>query len=162
MYVIQDKETQNYLSTRSFWTMDGISWELYEYTGKLGTEFYSTFKNATEALNEQFNNASGLNRQLHIIEVDMNNLPFGEEVFIVNTISELQKALDTRDVDSINHLMSTIYPDYSSDRVRVLIAYNEECDIKAKDLIKFRKNYPNTPYMALFCFAEKDIKAFCR
>lgn len=80
----------------------------------------------------------------------------------LNTEFLLQQALDKKDTVAINQLMATIYPDYNKRQVNVLIAYNEECNIKAIDLINFKVNYPNAKYMALFCFEAEDVKKYCK
>ena len=73
----------------------------------------------------------------------------------------LQLALDNRDCDRINDLMVQLYTDYHKDYLRAIIAYNEECNIKAEDLIKFKILYPKVKFNALFCFTEERVKELC-
>lgn len=83
MFVIQDKETRNYLSQMSFQLADkeGMDWLYITYTGKLGTRFYATKKRAEEVLDilSVYNLESGANKKLHIINIDECNLPIGEQ-----------------------------------------------------------------------------------
>jgi len=54
------------------------------YKGKIGTKFYATKENAQKVLNilQEYNEQSGLNRQLQIVEVDTDLLPIGDRVSI--------------------------------------------------------------------------------
>lgn len=85
MLVIQDAESEKYLSERSFWTMDGINWSLFAYTGKLGASFFSSADGAGATLErlQECNKKSGFKRILHIIDVDLNSLLLGETVKVL-------------------------------------------------------------------------------
>lgn len=74
---------------------------------------------------------------------------------------KLQKALDQRDCESIDRIMPILFPDYISGYAMTLIAYNEECNIKACDLIRLRLNFPNMTFSLLFCFSENIIRGLC-
>lgn len=85
MLAICDGETGNYLSERSFWSEDGERWELYEFTGRLETSFYSNQQTANTALKQLqvYNQKSRLNRKLYIKEVNLNDLPIGKTIRIL-------------------------------------------------------------------------------
>lgn len=80
MFVIKDADTSEYLSSRSFWTMDGQAWDYFTYTGKIGTSFHTYLETAENALAElqHLNKLSGLNRKLVIDVVNVDNLSLGK------------------------------------------------------------------------------------
>lgn len=86
MYAIYDKETGNFLSDYSFQLLDEgkNQWLYTTYKGKIGTKFYATKENAQKVLHilQEYNEQSGLNRQLQIVEVDTDLLPIGDRVYI--------------------------------------------------------------------------------
>lgn len=73
----------------------------------------------------------------------------------------LQEALDNGDCESIDKIMPKLFPDYTEGYAKTLIAYNEECDIKACDLIRFRLNFPNMIFSALFTHETSILKGLC-
>jgi len=54
------------------------------YTGLLGSRYYTTRENAQKVFEmlQEYNEQSGLNRQLQIVEVDTDLLPIGDRVYI--------------------------------------------------------------------------------
>ncbi|WP_136479300.1 hypothetical protein EPD62_007260 [Acetivibrio thermocellus] len=88
MYAIQDKETKNFLSPFSFQLIDDIKneWLYTTYTGLLGTRFYTKREDAQKVLNmlQKYNRESGLHRQLQIVQIDTEQLPIGDSVYIYN------------------------------------------------------------------------------
>ncbi len=73
----------------------------------------------------------------------------------------LQEALDNGNVEVINQLMPELFPDYIPEYANILMAYNKECSITAKDLITFRYKYPRIPIMYLFILEPEEIKKRC-
>ena len=88
MYAIQDKKTGNFLSDFSFQLLDEWKnkWMYTTYTGLIGTRFYASKQNAEKVLNmlQGYNEQSGLHRKLQIVEVDTEQLPIGDSVYIYN------------------------------------------------------------------------------
>lgn len=87
MYAIQDRETKTYLSDFSFQLVDGKNKWLYTtYTGLIGTRFYASKQNAEKVLNmlQGYNEESELHRQLQIVQIDTEQLPIGDSVYIYN------------------------------------------------------------------------------
>ena len=88
MYAIQDRETKTYLSDFSFQLVDEgkNKWLYTTYTGLIGTRFYASKQNAEKVLNmlQGYNEQSGLHRKLQIVEVDTEQLPIGDSVYIYN------------------------------------------------------------------------------
>ncbi len=86
MYVIRDKETKTYLSDFSFQLIDEgkNKWLYTTYTGLIGTRFYASKQNAEKVLNilEGYNEESELHRQLQIVQIDTEQLPIGDSVYI--------------------------------------------------------------------------------
>lgn len=82
-------------------------------------------------------------------------------------LTELQRilfqiALDDCDIGSIDSIMPLLFKDYDSEYARTLVAYNRECDIRAADLVNYRRYYPKATFAHLFCFEPEMIKLMCR
>jgi len=73
----------------------------------------------------------------------------------------LQKALDTRDIESLNEIMPKLFPDYDYRYAEVLFAYNEEEDINGFDLVRLKGNFPNMKFSGLFTNETSLIRGFC-
>lgn len=73
----------------------------------------------------------------------------------------LQSALNSRDIKAINSLMPKLFNDYNQSYAQTLIDYNETCDIKAADLISYKRNNPQGSFLALFMFEEQFVKTMC-
>lgn len=88
MYTIQDRETKTYLSDFSFQLVDEWKnkWMYTTYTGLLGSRFYATRENAQKVFDmlQEYNEQSGLHRKLQIVEVEPEQLPIGDSVYIYN------------------------------------------------------------------------------
>lgn len=88
MYAIQDKKTGNFLSDFSFQLLDEWKnkWLYTTYTGLIGTRFYASKQNAEKVLNmlQGYNEESELHRQLQIVQIDTEQLPIGDSVYIYN------------------------------------------------------------------------------
>jgi len=88
MYAIQDRETKTYLSDFSFQLVDEgkNKWLYTTYTGLIGTRFYASKQNAEKVLNmlQGYNEESELHRQLQIVQIDTEQLPIGDSVYIYN------------------------------------------------------------------------------
>lgn len=86
MYAIQDRETKTYLSDFSFQLVDEgkNKWLYTTYTGLIGTRFYASKQNAEKVLNmlQGYNEESELHRQLQIVQIDTEQLPIGDRVYI--------------------------------------------------------------------------------
>ena len=86
MYAIYDKETGNFLSDFSFQLLDEgkNQWLYTTYTGLIGTRFYASKQNAEKVLNmlQGYNEESELHRQLQIVQIDTEQLPIGDSVYI--------------------------------------------------------------------------------
>ena len=88
MYAIQDKKTGNFLSDYSFQLLDEgkNQWLYTTYTGLIGTKFYNTKENAQKTFEmlQEYNEQSELNRKLQIVQIDTEQLPIGDSVYIYN------------------------------------------------------------------------------
>jgi len=88
MYAIYDKETGNFLSDYSFQLLDEgkNKWLYTTYTGLIGTRFYASKENAQKVFDmlQEYNEQSGLNRKLQIVQIDTEQLPIGDSVYIYN------------------------------------------------------------------------------
>jgi|GEM_PF-1001697 len=88
MYAIQDKKTGNFLSDYSFQLLDEWKnkWMYTTYTGLIGTKFYNTKENAQKTFEilQECNEQSELHRQLLIVQIDTEQLPIGDSVYIYN------------------------------------------------------------------------------
>ncbi|PNT94168.1 hypothetical protein [Clostridium thermosuccinogenes] len=86
MYAIQDRETKTYLSDFSFQLVDEgkNQWLYTTYKGKIGTKFYNTKENAQKVFEmlQEYNEQSGLHRKLQIVQIDTEQLPIGDRVYI--------------------------------------------------------------------------------
>ncbi len=88
MYAIYDKETGNFLSDYSFQLLDEgkNQWLYTTYTGLIGTRFYASKQNAEKVFEmlQEYNEQSGLHRKLQIVQIDTEQLPIGDSVYIYN------------------------------------------------------------------------------
>jgi len=88
MYAIYDKETGNFLSDYSFQLLDEgkNKWLYTTYTGLISTRFYASKENAQKVFDmlQEYNEQSGLNRKLQIVQIDTEQLPIGDSVYIYN------------------------------------------------------------------------------
>lgn len=92
---------------------------------------------------------------------EINEMELKAQKALEELAEELQKALDERDYGMINKIMNKLYLDYSEENAETLIRYNEECNIKAADLVKIKVNFPMLTAFVLFNRDEKFIKNLC-
>lgn len=57
--------------------------------------------------------------------------------------------------------MLELYHDYNKNYIKALFEYNKY-GIKAREIINFRRRYPQKPFVWLFLFDEKTIKGMCK
>lgn len=75
--------------------------------------------------------------------------------------SNLQKAFDERDCESIGRIMPNLFPDYREEYAETLIRYNAENNIKASDFLKIKINFPYMTCRTLFSNNPDFIKNLC-
>jgi hypothetical protein len=85
MFTIQDEGTGNYLSWRSLTNKDDINRLYVTYSGKLGTDFFPTYQSTIPTYNQLMGTAIryGMMLNLHIIEINMDCLPLGEQKVVI-------------------------------------------------------------------------------
>lgn len=82
-------------------------------------------------------------------------------IFLADTINDLQNALNSRDIPKINEIMPKIFKDYDPSYARALIAYNDETDIHAADIVSFHCLNHKATFKSMFCFDEGMVKFMC-
>ena len=77
---------------------------------------------------------------------------------LADLTEELQGALDGRDVQLVDKIMSNLFLNYSEAYSPKVFRYNEECNIRAADWVKIKVNFPSVMAVMLFTRDEQFVR----